>query len=135
MLIVLRLKAWMYRHRMKPIAKLFDIIVRILWKCDFPASVKFGKGLSLSGNGRGTVVHFRAILGQDVIIGQSVTIGSRNNIGPPIIGEYVKIGDGACVLGDIRIGDYVIIAPGAVVIHDTPNNCYVAGVPAKIIEQ
>ena len=51
----------------------------------------------------------------------------------PIIGDYVKIGGGACLLPEITIGEYATVAAGAVVTKDVPAYAIVAGVPAKII--
>lgn len=64
---------------------------------------------------------------------QHVTIGGRVGPGVPVIGDNVRIGSGAKVLGGIRIGNYAQIGANAVVIKDVPDNATAVGVPAKII--
>ena len=49
------------------------------------------------------------------------------------IGEGCFIGSGVIIQGKVNIGDNVIVAAGAVVTKDIPGNCFVAGVPAKIV--
>lgn len=52
----------------------------------------------------------------------------------PIIGDNVKFGPGAKVLGGITIGDNCFIGANAVVLKDMPANSLVGGVPAKVIK-
>lgn len=66
-----------------------------------------------------------------------MTIGSKwsgaNCLGEaPHIGNYVMIGAGAVILGNISIGDNVIIGANAVVTHDVPSDSLAVGVPAII---
>jgi len=50
-----------------------------------------------------------------------------------VIGEGCFIGSGVIIQGKVNIGNDVIIAAGAVVVSDVPDSCFVAGVPAKIM--
>ncbi len=52
----------------------------------------------------------------------------------PKIGDNVKVGCGAIVIGGITIGDGAIIGAGAVVTKDVPANAIVAGNPARILK-
>lgn len=54
--------------------------------------------------------------------------------GPVIIENNVWIGEGVCVLPNVRIGENSIVGANAVVTKDVPKNCVVAGVPAKVIK-
>ena len=80
----------------------------------------------------GVVLHPRTVIGDNFTIYQNVTIGSRNNQGPPLIGNGVLIGAGACILGDIKIGNNVSIGANAVVLCSVPDNSIAVGVPAVI---
>lgn len=131
----LRFKHFLYRKKIPLLPRLLDILTRVIFSCEIPASVSMGKGIVFAHYGIGVVIHRRSIIGENVKIYQNVTIGSRNNVGPPIIGDKVLIGSGACILGNIRIGNNVQIGANAVVLYDVPDNSVVAGVPAKIIRQ
>ena len=127
---ILKFKAWLYQHKMKHLAKFFDIMVRVIFSCDIPASVQMGKNGQLPHFGLGIVIHPRSVIGDNFKIYQNVTIGFRKNMGPPILGDNVYIGSGACILGDVKIGNNVTIGANAVVLCDIPDNCVAVGVPA-----
>ena len=126
------LKKWLYRHRMKIIAKILDLVLRIFSSCDIPSSSELGKNGCFPHFALGVVIHPRCKIGDNFKIYQNVTIGSRNGEGPPEIGNNCYIGAGACVLGKIKIGNNVVIGSNAVVITDVPDNYIAVGVPAKI---
>lgn len=66
-----------------------------------------------------------------------VTLGSvrsdDNSAGVPTIGNYVFIGPGAKILGNVHIGNYVLIGANSVVTKDIPDGCTVVGNPGRII--
>ena len=68
------------------------------------------------------------------MINQLVTIGYRGK-GCPIIGNNVRIGSGAIIIGDVKIGNNVNIAAGAIVLEDVPDNCTVASPKAEIVKR
>lgn len=53
----------------------------------------------------------------------------------PWLGDNVKVGANAVVIGDVHIGNNVKIGAGAVVTKSIPDNCVVAGNPARIIKK
>jgi serine O-acetyltransferase len=73
-------------------------------------------------------------IGQDFLFGQQVTVGYDDRGGSPTIGDRVRIGAGAIVIGPISIGDDAVIGAGAVVVKDVPSGVVVGGVPARVIE-
>ncbi len=58
---------------------------------------------------------------------------STGKHGVPKIGEYVYIGPGAKLFGNIRIGNNVSIGANAVVSKDIPDNAIVVGNPGRIV--
>ena len=78
---------------------------------------------------------FNATIGSNCWINQHTTIGYLDDSGKPEIGNNVRIGVGARVLGNIKIGDNVNIGANAVIVRDVPANCTVVGVPAYIVRK
>lgn len=81
------------------------------------------------------VINEKAVIGNNVQIDQYVTIGGRVGAGSPVIGNNVRIGAGAKVLGPITVGENSLIGANAVVIKDVPPNVTVVGIPAKIVRK
>lgn len=114
--------------------KATSYLIRLVYGCWLPYSLKSGKGLVVGYGGLGVVIHGESVIGENVHIDQGVTIGGNGILkGTPRIGNNVTLGAGSKVLGPIVIGDNVIVGANAVVVKDVPENSVVAGVPAKII--
>ncbi|HEY1688524.1 MAG TPA: DapH/DapD/GlmU-related protein [Solirubrobacteraceae bacterium] len=73
-------------------------------------------------------------IGIDCQVAQQVTLGYDDRGGPPTLGDRVRIGANAVVLGPITIGDDAVVGAGAVVVRDVPPGVVVGGVPAKVLE-
>lgn len=73
-------------------------------------------------------------VGENLFINQNVTVGYRGN-GHPRIGNNVRIGSGAVVLGGITIGDNVNIGANAIVVDDVPDGCTVCSPKAVIVKR
>lgn len=91
----------------------------------------FGGGLYIQ-HGHGTVISARSV-GENCMINQLVTIGYKGD-GCPTIGNNVRIGSSAIIIGDIRVGNNVNIGAGAIVVHDVPDNCTVCSPSATIVK-
>jgi serine O-acetyltransferase len=100
--------------------------VALWFTCD-----EIGPGLIVS-HGFATIVVAESI-GQDCLVSQQVTIGWSDAGGPPAIGDRVRIGAGAMVLGPVTVGDDAVIGAGAVVVHDGAPGTVVGGVPARAL--
>jgi serine O-acetyltransferase len=91
-----------------------------------------GPGLMLM-HGFATIITAERI-GADCQIAQQVTIGYDDRGSPPVLGDRVRVGANAVVLGPITLGDDAVVGAGAVVVHDVPPGAVVGGVPAKVLE-
>lgn len=104
------------------------------WHFQIPPEAEIGPGLYLGHIGA-IVVNPHASIGRNVNLAHGVTIGQANRgrlEGSPTIGNYVWIGTGATVVGNISIGDDVLIAPNSYVNFDVPDHSIVMGNPAKV---
>ena len=94
----------------------------------------FGKGIIIGHYGR-IIINGNAVFGEQIYITHGVTIG-RNAIGKrkgvPVIGNRVRIGANASIVGNVRIGNDVLIAPNAFVNVDVPDHSVVVGNPCVI---
>ena len=80
----------------------------------------------------GIVISAPVCIGKNFEIRQNTTIGQSKGK-YPVIGNNVKVGTGAVVIGGISIGDNSVIGAGAVVVDSFPENSIIVGVPAKMI--
>ena len=94
----------------------------------------FGKGLIIGHYGR-IIINGSVQFGDQIYITHGVTIG-RNATGKrkgvPVIGNRVRIGANAAIVGNVRIGDDVMIAPNAFVNIDVPSHSVVVGNPCVV---
>lgn len=93
---------------------------------------KIGGGIFIQ-HGYCTDMACRSI-GDNCWINQKVTVAYRGKE-CPTIGNNVRIGAGAIILGGVSIGDNAKIAAGAIVVKDVPANCTVACQPAQIVRR
>jgi len=109
-------------------------LIQLLYGSYIGTAAQIGEGTELAYGGLGIVIHPASRIGRHVLVGPHVTIGGRSSSkGAPIIEDEVKIGAGACILGDIRIGRGALIGANAVVTRDVAADSIVAGVPAREI--
>jgi serine O-acetyltransferase len=92
-------------------------------------AAQVGPGFSII-HSVGIVVGRDVVAGSDLVLYQGVTIGHRSgsDLGQPVLGNRVRVGAGAKVLGGINIGDDVVIGANAVVLGDVPCGATVTGV-------
>lgn len=139
-MLVYRFGRWRYGIRVGIIRKVFSLIYKVLYKLvqivtgiEFPCEVEVGEGFIIDHFG-GIVVSGYAKFGKHCRIRNGVVVGLKNveDVSAPVFGDYVDIGAGAKVLGNINIGNHVHIGANAVVLTDVPDNAIAVGVPAVI---
>ena len=112
-------------------ARLLGVVYRGAVALEIHCS-QIGGGLC-SYHGFATILTAERI-GEDCLFAQQVTVGYDDRGGSPAIGDRVRIGAGAIVLGPITVGNDAVIGAGAVVVKDVAPGTVVGGVPARVIE-
>ena len=119
-----------FYYRLGIKARLFSWMCPPLQSLEINANY-IGPGLFIQ-HGNGTLISAERI-GANCRISQQVTIGHTNPTARPTIGNNVRIGPGAKVIGDIKIGDNVTICPNTVVLEDASPGVTLLGVPGRVI--
>lgn len=101
---------------------------------DIPLNCQLGGGLMIP-HPNGVVIHPKAVVGINCLLFQQVTIGQVHGGGVPTLGDYVDVGAGAKILGNIVVGTRARVGANAVVLHDVPPGATVVGIPAKVVKQ
>lgn len=135
----LRLRKIEYLHNVKQKHPIFRLYLFVLELLNHRLSVKLGFSIPKNVFGPGLcIVHYgtivvssKASVGSFCRIHPSTSIGDYN--GAPKLGDYVYIGPGAKIFGDIKIGNGVAIGANSVVNKDVEENVTIAGIPAKKI--
>ena len=96
----------------------------------------FDEGLQIYHAGN-IVVNGSARIGKNCKLHGSNCIGNNGKtLMCPVIGNNVRLGVGAKIIGDVTIADDVIIAAGAVVVHSVLEpGVTIAGIPAKKVSK
>lgn len=118
-----------------------SILYRIMFKfCEIlcgimlPYTVKVGRRVRIDHFGG--IILVPHSIGSDVVLRQNTTMGigsTRSLEARPVIEDYVDIGAGAVIVGDLTIGRGAIIGANAVVTKSVPPLAVVGGVPAKFL--
>ena len=102
---------------------------------EIPPMTRVGPGLSIH-HGQGLVINNRAIIGRNCTLRHGVTIGNKNGedvYGCPVIGDNVKVGTGAIIIGRISLGNGVAVGAGTIVLKDVAEGGVIVGNPGEII--
>lgn len=125
------------RATMRKTYTLLHQFIRNFYGIELPHSTIIGRRLWIAHQS-GIVIHPEAVIGDDCLIRQGVTIGRASNVGggvnsrAPRLGNRVKVGAGAVIMGGITIGDDVVIGPNAVVMTNIPDGSIVAAPQARV---
>ncbi len=127
----------LYCWKVPFIPRMISQIARFLTGIEIHPGATIGKRFFID-HGMGVVIGETTIIGNDVLIYQGVTLGGTGKDKGkrhPTLGNFVTVGAGAKVLGNIEIKDYSTIGAGSVVIDNVPEHCTVVGVPGHIVKQ
>jgi serine O-acetyltransferase len=135
----LRLRKIEYLHNVKQNNLLCRIYLFILELINHFLATRLGFSIPKNVFGPGLcIVHYGTIvvsplskIGAWCRIHPSTSVGEYN--GAPQCGDFVYIGPGAKLYGNITIGNNVAIGANAVVNKSFGSNITIAGIPAKII--
>lgn len=122
LMVYMRVFRNVFYYRSKPFSHLCKLLLHD--ERSFHIFVPDLGGGLLIQHGHSTIIN-AAKVGKNFFTNQNVTIGWRDDSGNPVIGDNVRVGTGALILGPVTIGDNVNIAAGAVVVKDVPSNCTV----------
>ena len=119
-----RIANFLWRKKLKLISRIYSNWIRMITGVEIHPGAKIGRRLFID-HGMGVVIGQTAIVGDDVMMYHGATLGARA-FGPnqrgvkrhPTIGNFVVIGAGAKVLGNINIGEGVRVRANSVVTED-----------------
>jgi serine acetyltransferase len=110
--------------------------IRNHYGIELPASTIVGRRFVI-GHQSGIVIHHKSVIGDDCAILQNVTIGAAVDyriLEAPTLGNRVKVGCGASLIGRIVIGDDVVIGPNVTVMTNIPAGTTVCATPPRFIK-
>ncbi len=131
-----RLAHFLWRHKLRFLARLLSYINRFLTGIEIHPGAKIGRRFFID-HGAGVVIGETAEIGDDVLLYQGVVLGGttlEKTKRHPTVGNNVVMGTGAVALGAITIGDGARIGSGSVVVKSVPPGATVVGIPGRIIE-
>lgn len=131
---IYRIAHWAHLKRIPLLPHFLKILNRVVFSVVLPPSANIGRNVLFSYEGLATIIHRRAVIGDDVTIGSGVIVGGRSGSQDvPVIERGAFIGGGAKVLGPVTIGEYASIGANAVVLTDIPPYAVAVGIPARVI--
>jgi serine O-acetyltransferase len=130
-MLLYRLMQASQKCHLTPLAMIFNKLIGIFGSCVIGRKASFGPGFVLV-HSQGIVINSSVVGGCNVSVGHQVTIGAEKRQSP-VLGDEIKVGAGAKILGNVKIGSHVKIGANAVVTKDVPDGATVVGVPAKIV--
>jgi serine O-acetyltransferase len=126
-----RFMQWSQRHRLAPLAMLFNKLNVWFGRCIIGRGAEFGPGFVLI-HSYGVVVNSSVCGGKNIKIEHLVTIGAERDESP-VLGDDLFVGAGAKIIGGVTIGSRVKIGANAVVTKSLPDDVTAVGIPARIV--
>ena len=128
---------WLYKHKMKLLARIISQLARFLTGVEIHPGATIGRRCFID-HGMAVVIGETTEIGDDVTLYQGVTLGGTGkDTGKrhPTIGNRVVVSSGARVLGPFTVGDDVKIGSGSIVLKAIPPGCTVVGIPGRIVRR
>lgn len=132
-----RISHLLYRLRIPFLPRMISQLMRWFSGIEIHPGATIGKGVFID-HGMGVVIGETAIIHDNVTIFQGVTLGGtgkEKGKRHPTIEEYVVIGAGATVLGNILIGHHSRIGASSVVLKNVPPETTVVGIPGRVVNR
>lgn len=136
-LLMYRIAHKLLKWKIPFVPRMISQIARFLTGIEIHPGATIGKRFFID-HGMGVVIGETTIIKNDVLLYQGVTLGGTGkDLGKrhPTLGNFVTVGAGAKVLGNIEIGDYSTIGAGSVCLQNVPEHCTVVGIPGRIVKQ
>ena len=130
-MVTYRLMQWSQKHRLVPLAMLFNKVNAFFGRCIIGRGASFGPGFVLI-HSYGVVINSSVKGGEHIKLEHLVTIGAETHESP-VLGDHVFVGAGARIIGGVKIGDGAKIGANAVVNKDVPEGATAVGVPARVV--
>jgi serine O-acetyltransferase len=128
-----KISNFFYRNRLKPVSKVIDIAMRILFQTSIPGGARIHSTAHFAHSGLFSLLTRDAEVGARVTLGIGVVLTSGwPKPGAPIIEDDCIIMTGAVVIGAVRIGQGSVIGANAVVTTDIPPRSLAVGIPARV---
>ncbi len=130
-----RFNHWLWRHGRHGLARLGSQFARFFTGIEIHPGAQIGRRFFID-HGMGVVIGETTIIADDVTLYQGVTLGGtgkETGKRHPTLEEFVVVGVGAAVLGNITIGRCSRVGGGAVVIDNVPANSTVVGIPGRVV--
>ncbi len=130
-----RIAHWFWTHHHHLIGRVISQLVRNRTGIEIHPGATIGPELFID-HGMGVVIGETAEIGKGVTIYHGVTLGATSlNKGKrhPTLEDYVVVGAGAKVLGNIQIGANSRIGANSVVLKSVPPNSVVVGIPGQVV--
>jgi serine O-acetyltransferase len=135
-LIFHRLAHWLWRHRLRWLARFTAHLSRFLTGIEIHPGATIGRRFFID-HGMGVVIGETAVIGDDVTLYHGVTLGGTSwakGKRHPTLEDGVVIGAGAKVLGPIVMAAGAKVGSNAVVTKPVPAGATAVGNPARIID-
>jgi serine O-acetyltransferase len=130
-----RINHWLWVHGRHGLARFGSQCARFFTGIEIHPGAQIGRRFFID-HGMGVVIGETTIIKDDVSLYQGVTLGGtgkETGKRHPTLEEFVVVGVGAAVLGDITIGRCSRVGGGAVVIDNVPPNSTVVGIPGRVV--
>lgn len=122
-----RAAAWCWDHHLRPLALWLQASTIRSAGAEIHPAARIGGGLAIIHT-VGIVVGHEVVAGDNLVLYHQVTLGhTGRGDGQPRIGDNVRIGAGAKVLGPVTVGDGAWIGANAVVLGDVPAGAVATG--------
>ena len=130
-----RINHWLWVHGRHGLARFGSQCARFVTGIEIHPGAQIGRRFFID-HGMGVVIGETTIINDDVTLYQGVTLGGtgkETGKRHPTLEEFVVVGVGAAVLGNITIGRCSRVGGGAVVIDNVPPNSTVVGIPGRVV--